>query len=73
MSKGNNINYDELLNNWSEKVLAKAEKYEEEKEYTEVGSFKYGYLKGLAEGYRLAEAMLAQEERKEKKKLNKEN
>lgn len=73
MSKDNNINYDELLDNWSEKVLAKAEKCEEEKEYVEIGSFRHGYLKGLAEGYRLAEAMLAQEERKEKKKLNKEN
>ena len=43
MSKDNNINYDELLDNWSEKVLAKAEKCEEEKAYVEIGSFRHGF------------------------------
>lgn len=66
------INYDELLDEWADKVFAKADKCKEKRDYEESGSWKDGYLKGLNEAYIMAISMLTLEEKKAKIKL-KEN
>lgn len=70
MNKGTEINYDELLNKWAEKVYAKADKCAEERKYEDSGSYKDGYLKGLNEAFIMAISMLNMEEKIYRRKNN---
>lgn len=63
------INYDEILNVWHDKVIEKAEKYQEKADDCELGSKEYYKYRNYANGLYDALAMLSLEERKAKKKL----
>lgn len=67
-----NLNYDEILNEWHDKVVEKADKYMEKAESYEFGSHEYFRLKSYADGLYMALSMLALEERKAKRKLGKQ-
>lgn len=64
-------NYDNLLDNWHDKVIEKADKYYKEAEKYELGSIDYYRYKNYAEGLYMALAMLSNEERKEKRRIKK--
>lgn len=68
MEKSIEINYDELLNKWAEKVYTKADKCAEERKYEPSGTFKDGYLMGLNEAFIMAISMLTLEEKIAKRK-----
>lgn len=57
------INYEKLLDDWGEKVLAESDKsmklYEEDNyEESKVGEYKQGYRRGYSDGLRMALAIL---------------
>jgi len=64
------INYDEILNVWHDKVIEKAEKYQEKANDCELGSKEYYKYRNYANGLYDALAMLSLEERKAKRKRN---
>jgi len=66
------INYDELLNQWAEKIYQKADTYRDKGIYEESGSWKDGYYKGLAEAYIMAITELTMLEKKSKSTILKE-
>ena len=63
------INYDEILDIWHDKVVGKADKILEEANDCEVGSKEYLRYRSFADGLYTALAMLSLEERKAKRKL----
>lgn len=62
------INYDEILNNWHDKVIEKADKYQEKADNYELGSKEYYKYKRFADGLYMSLSMLSLEERKAKRK-----
>ena len=64
-----NINYDEILNIWHDKVIDKADKYREKADNSELGSKDYYKFKNFSDGLYMALSMLALEEKKAKNKL----
>lgn len=64
----NNLNYDEILDSWHDKLIAKAEKAEAKAEDCELGSTDYFKYKFYAKGIYESLAMLSLEERKAKRK-----
>lgn len=64
-----NINYDEILNIWHDKVIDKADKYIEKANNSELGSKDYYKFKNFSDGLYMALSMLALEEKKAKNKL----
>ena len=63
-----NINYDEVLDSWAEKVLSKADMFNKKSDDVEFGSKDYIRYKSYSEGLYMATAMLSNEERKYKRK-----
>ena len=49
-NKDNNLNYDEILNYWHDKIIDKADKVMEKANSYEVGSTNYSKYKFYAEG-----------------------
>lgn len=45
------IDYDALLEGWAEELFQKADAARHKKDLSKVGSYEYGYYKGLNEGY----------------------
>jgi len=70
-NKDNNLNYDEILNSWHDKIIDKADKAMEKANSYEVGSTNYFKYKFYAEGIYEALALLSLEERKAKRKQHK--
>lgn len=64
------VNYDEILNSWYDKIIDKADKAMEKANSCEVGSANYFKYKCYAEGIYDVLAMLSLEERKAKRKRN---
>ena len=62
------INYDEILNNWHDKVIEKADKYHEQADNYELGSKEYYKYKSFAAGLYMSLSMLSLAERKAKRK-----
>lgn len=60
------IDYDLLLDEWTEKVLKKADEADRRKEDYEPGSYGYAYNRGYAEGLRMATAILGRLEKQYK-------
>lgn len=65
----NDIDYDEVLNTWHDKVVEKADKYKEKADNCELGSKDYYKFKNYSDGLYMALSMLALEENKAKRKL----
>lgn len=65
--KDKEIYYEELLNNWSEKVINKADNMLKLSEECELGSSSYYKYKSYADGLYMATSMLNLEERKMKR------
>ncbi|MEG0153558.1 MAG: hypothetical protein RSE41_07690 [Clostridia bacterium] len=72
------LDYDNLLDEWNEKVMDKAEKYQKSSEVNLDEYFKTGkdgtkgsYKKGFAEGLIMATSMLSTVERRAMRKLKK--
>lgn len=63
------INYDEMLNRWHDKVIEKADKYREQADNYELGSKEYYKYKSFADGLYMSLSMLSLEERKAKRKI----
>lgn len=63
------INYDEMLNNWYDKVIEMADKYREQADNYELGSKEYYKYKRFADGLYMSLSMLSLEERKAKRKI----
>ena len=63
------INYDEVLDKWHDKVIEKADKYNEKADECELGSKDYYKFKMYSDGLYMAVSMLSLEERKAKRKL----
>lgn len=63
------INYDEILNTWHDKVVERADKILEEADNCELGSKEYFKYRNFADGLYTALSMLALEERKARRKL----
>lgn len=69
----NNIDYDELLNIWFDKVKEEWERADEladEEYYTNPYSFKQGKLEGYSNGLVMATSILSNLERKEEIRIN---
>lgn len=66
------INYEEMLDNWHDKVIEKADEYAKKADEYELGSINYCKCKHYSDGLYMALGMLATEERKVKRKLRKE-
>lgn len=64
------INYDEMLNRWHDKVIEKADKYREQADNYALGSKEYYKYKSFADGLYMSLSMLSLEERKAKRKRN---
>jgi hypothetical protein len=64
------INYDKLLNDWAEKIYAKADKYGTDRGYESFGTYKDGLYQGWREGLIDAVTILVMMERKERKKVD---
>lgn len=62
------INYDEMLNNWYDKVIAMADTYRDRADNYELGSKEYYKCKRFADGLYMSLSMLSLEERKAKRK-----
>lgn len=62
------INYDEMLNNWYDKVIAMADTYRDRADNYELGSKEYYKYKSFADGLYMSLSMLSLEERKAKRK-----
>ena len=63
------INYDEVLDKWYDKVIEKADKYNEKVDECKLGSVDYYKFKNYSNGLYMALSMLSLEERKAKRKL----
>ena len=63
------INYNEVLNKWHDKVIEEADKYNEKADECELGSKDYYKFKNYSNGLYMALSMLSLEERKAKRKL----
>ena len=63
------INYDEVLDKWYDKVIEKADTYNEKADECELGSKDYYKFKNYSNGLYMALSMLSLEERKAKRKL----
>ena len=68
----NNLNYDEILDSWHDKLVDKADKAETRADEAELGSTDYFKYKFYAKGVYDALASLSLEERKAKRKQKKE-
>lgn len=62
------INYDEMLNNWYDKVIAMAYEYRERADNYELGSKEYYIYKRFADGLYMSLSMLSLEKRRAKRK-----
>lgn len=60
------LDYDKLLDDWAEYLLKKSDEADENNSYEEIGTFKYGYRKGYAEGIREAVSYLSFLEKRRK-------
>ena len=65
----NKYDYEELLNNWNDKVIDKADHMLKLSEDCELGSASYYKYKSYADGLYMATSMLNLEERKMKRKM----
>lgn len=63
------INYDEMLNRWHDKVIEQADKYREQADNYELGSKEYYKYKRFADGLYMSLSLLSLEERKTKRKI----
>lgn len=66
------IDYNEILDNWYEKVTSKADELVEKLDYFELGSKEYWKYKSYSDALYMATCMLSNEERLYKRKINKE-
>lgn len=67
--KATNIDYDNLLDEWHEQVVEKADRYQDRADDCEFGSSNYFKFKSYSDGLYMALSMLSLEERKSKRKL----
>lgn len=63
------INYDEILDNWNDKVIKKADEMYEKSQEFELGSPNYFKYKSYADGLYMSTSMLSNEERIYKRHL----
>lgn len=62
------MDYDVILDNWSEKIVLRAEKYKEKYEEVKLGSADYYKFRAYYDSLYMALAMLSNEERIYKRK-----
>jgi len=67
------MDYNELLNQWAEKIYLKADSCKDKREYEKTGSWKDGYYKGLNEAYIMSITELTILEKKHKPSDQKED
>lgn len=68
-TKKQNIDYDEMLDKWHDKVIEKADKYQNKADEYEFGSIDYFKYRSYSDALYMALSMLTLEERKAKRKL----